>query len=853
MFRDLNLLPTYSSYSDDIIEDFYKPVMSNAVRFDRTTAYFSAKALAKYAEGLEYFADKGYIYRLIISKDISEEDYEQIKQGYALRNEIKKELCDSLNDILTLKEEKAISNLAYYIAKGVIKIKMAFKTKGIFHDKCGILTDEIGEIICFRGSNNETEAAIDYNYESFQITCSWLDNDGFYLKGIHKSQDEFEKLWNNQKDSLLVMPMEDVVLNRILKFNKGTMIMEEVILKKDSVVLDYDERLKMYVNTDSIEWLLNQAFYKFKLKRKVKEIKGNVIIFKDDLPYTKYIEINDLLKERIPKFGYEYFETNRLIDYIHGRNMYINKRAKLGIELKSDLSNLMDKYSQFKIIVSNSMVRVLREKQMQDAFFMLAMKRSGNFSVPGSGKTSSSLAVYSYLRYHKLVDKIVMIGPKNSFGSWIDEFKACFGDKIQLNVFNIQDTSLKTSAQKKQVLRYDCANCNLFLFNYESIGPYIEEIQQLVNNKSLLVFDEVHKIKAINGTRATHALEISKNASYTIAMTGTPIPNSYVDLYNLLHILFNDDYDDFFGFEIHNLKNPSYDMVKSINNKIQPFYCRTSKQQLGVPDANEDEICSIIANYEEQRLFYILKQKYKKNILALFIRVLQLETNPRLLLEKLDINEFSNILEITDDIDNIDYVDYSKEVVKLIDKIDITSKMKRCINLTKNLVSQNKKVIIWCIFTDSIKALNSKLNKLGIQSKYIMGEVQLDNRFKLIDDFKNDKFDVLITNPHTLAESISLHSVCHDAIYFEYSYNLVHLLQSKDRIHRLGLPDYQYTQYYYLNQIYSDSLEEESMDEKVYKRLKEKEQTMLNAIDNQEFEKTTTPQEDLEIIFKDLL
>lgn len=68
--------------------------------------------------------------------------------------------------------------------------------------------------------------------------------------------------------------------------------------------------------------------------------------------------------------------------------------------------------------------------------------------------------------------------------------------------------------------------------------------------------------------------------------------------------------------------------------------------------------------------------------------------------------------------------------------------------------------------------------------------------------FKNKEFNILITNPHTLAESVSLHHVCHDAIYYEYSYNLVHLLQSKDRIHRLGLPEKQYTQYYYMNTLF---------------------------------------------------
>ena len=123
----------------------------------------------------------------------------------------------------------------------------------------------------------------------------------------------------------------------------------------------------------------------------------------------------------------------------------------------------------------------------------------------------------------------------------------------------------------------------------------------------------------------------------------------------------------------------------------------------------------------------------------------------------------------------------------------------------------------------------------------------------MISDFRNDKFDVLITNPHTLAESVSLHTVCHDAIYFEYSYNLVHLLQSKERIHRLGLLSNQYTQYYYMQVFYKYDEELFSMDEKVYLRLWEKKKIMLEAIDNQELEPVYTNEEDLRIIFGKLL
>jgi hypothetical protein len=72
-----------------------------------------------------------------------------------------------------------------------------------------------------------------------------------------------------------------------------------------------------------------------------------------------------------------------------------------------------------------------------------------------------------------------------------------------------------------------------------------------------------------------------------------------------------------------------------------------------------------------------------------------------------------------------------------------------------------------------------------------------------------------------MAESVSLHKSCHDAIYFEYSFNLTHLIQSKDRIHRLGLPENQYTQYYFLY-LTNEEGGEDSIDLRTYNRLQEK-------------------------------
>lgn len=857
MFRNLPLSPIYSSYDNDIVEEFYNPIFKKAVKFDRISAYFSAKSLAKYSSGLEYFARNGYKYRLIISENVSEQDYEMIKQGYRFKKNINADMLARLQQELSLEEEKNLSNLAYLISIGVVDIKIAFIKNGIFHDKCGIFYDDNDNIVCFRGSNNETAAAIDSNYEVFTVTCSWLlDTHGFYKKIITKSRLEFDRLWNNERKDIIVLEAEEVIMNEILKYNKNEIVVEETLLQEECIILDYTNRLILRLNTEDHKWITEGTFFKLRLKRYIDYINDNCIFFKDKLSYIDYNKIHKMIKDRANAVGVRYFASNRLLDYIESRNIYIDKRAKLGVEIKRQDEKLQSKFEEYSKVVNKNMTRKLREKQMWDSFFMFAMTKSGNFSVPGSGKTSSVLGVYAFLKAKELAKRIVMIGPKNAFGSWIDEFNVCFDGKEELKIFNIHNQNYKNSAEKRRALTFDTGNCNLFLFNYESLGTYEKEIIELIDDNTLLVFDEVHKVKRVDGetpgTYASHALEIAKNSRYTIVMTGTPIPNSYTDIYNMLHILYNDEYKEFFGFPIQTLKNPSEEELNMINDKIQPFFCRTRKEQLKVPKVNEDELIVVKSTSDEQKLFEIIIEKYKKNKLALFIRLLQMESNPKMLLKSLDSSDFKYVLDIEKDIDDIDFVDYSADFERLVNSIEITSKMSRCINLINDLVTQKKKVIIWCIFKDSIRNMQELLEKYGINTRCIYGDVELDDRLVIIDDFKNGEFDVLITNPHTLAESVSLHSICHDAVYFEYSYNLVHLLQSKDRIHRLGLPDGQYTQYYYMHNLFNYKNELFSIDEQIYNRLCNKEQIMLDAIDTNVLEDITTSEEDLELIFAKL-
>ncbi|MDU1772411.1 MAG: helicase C-terminal domain-containing protein, partial [Dialister micraerophilus] len=130
--------------------------------------------------------------------------------------------------------------------------------------------------------------------------------------------------------------------------------------------------------------------------------------------------------------------------------------------------------------------------------------------------------------------------------------------------------------------------------------------------------------------------------------------------------------------------------------------------------------------------------------------------------------------------------------------------------------------------------ITNTLREKGIKVNLVYGGTNKLERTILIDEFRNGDVQVLVSNPQTLGESISLHQTVHDAVYFEYNFNLTFMLQSRDRIHRLGLDQNQYTRYYYLQTASEnfDSFRPGYIDEKIYIRLKRKEKLMYEAIDD---------------------
>lgn len=622
--------------------------------------------------------------------------------------------------------------------------------------------------------------------------------------------------------------------------------------------LSYRDGLSVRPADISVDKLLSSSLWKVRLPslRAVRPVvSGDALVCPPELAVGTIRRILDQLA-RLESRGLCSFEvSSELEGHLRDEESYIEQRARVGASIKLQEDDVKPQFAEFRAVVDAVMVRRLREKQAWDAFFMTTMRHAANFSVPGSGKTASVLGVYAYLHERGLVDRLLVISPINAFGSWRDEWESCFGKNMACSSLCFHDPQFacRSAEDRARELTFNASRYNLILINYQACTRYQKQLHDIACEHTLLVFDEVHRVKRIGGTQASGALAIAGGAPFTIALTGTPIPNSYSDIYNLLNILYPADYDTFFGFSRQMLANPTQRDIARINESVQPFFCRTNKEMLGVPAPNQDEIISVQATGEENELLDYLRYEMRGDPLAMIIRIMQLESDASMIFDSVSGNEIRSFS--TDEARALSGVESAlpTEHRRDLARTDYpSSKLRVCIQLLDELLRQSKPVVVWCVFVRSIEELVSRLVKLGYRAESITGATAPEERTRILEAFRSGDAAVLVTNPHTLAESVSLHTVCHDAVYYEYSYNLIHLLQSKDRIHRLGLAEGQYTQYYFLQTVFEVKGKPWSLDENIYNRLQEKEHTMAEAIDHGVLEAGATDEQDLEIVFRGL-
>lgn len=221
-FTELNLLKHYKTYKNDIVKEFYIPVLQEAILYQRSVGFFSSTALIELSKGLSGIVKNGGKIQFIVSPFLSKEDIEAINKGYEEKKIIENALLREYREPENYFQEERLNLLAHLIEEGYLEIKVAFtpsnKPTGMYHEKVGIVEDGDGNKIVFTGSLNETINAFYNNYESIVVFTSWEESKQY----AEEIQEDFDVLWNNKDKNLEIIEFPDVIKERIKVNRKET-------------------------------------------------------------------------------------------------------------------------------------------------------------------------------------------------------------------------------------------------------------------------------------------------------------------------------------------------------------------------------------------------------------------------------------------------------------------------------------------------------------------------------------------------------------------------------------------------------------------------------------------------------
>ena len=768
---------------EEPLEGFYIPALKVSCRFDRLSCYFTLGSLALLGRGLAPFFLHGGRMRLLLTREIGEEEIDAIRRGERLRKEVEDGLLVSLEGAIT----PDFSNLSYLIASGRCEVRLLFLPRGtgLAHYKIGVFYDKEGDYVSFNGSENDTEAGLLMNGELVNVFRSWL-----HPELAKDPRERFDSMWENRySDRLVSVPPTERILARLKSGSRGALLEtpEGTAEILEGILLDVG-REGVFLEDHTRARFLDQ--YRNRYMPRYWERKDGKWRFSYP-SRRKAIRLLSDYYSRVP--GLPFLLGEGASEYLEGGDYDLEKKRELALAFKEgrESAEVTEQYESFKRIVRQESPAPFRERQLRNAFFHLLLERSFDFSVPGTGKTWIALALYAYLRHFGLASHIAVICPYSAYDSWDRENRTIFPQN-PISFERIEDPSHIEESEG-------------WLLNYEKLTERNALLLKdaLIGKKTFLVIDESHRVKNPHGQRARSLLRMVDESDFPprfrLLLSGTPLPNSFRDLFTQLSLLYPDEMEERLrDFSLDRLGEADGDAVLAdrINGELSSLFVRTGKDEMGVPPADPDDRTSLRVPLapEESALLREVYLSTSSSFLLRFIRLLQATTNPRLLEERID---WAELGEEEEESPSASSEPLGETVLKAARGIGLSSKAKAALGLAEKEVKEGKKLVFWTMFRGTIDLVEEELMSRGVPVLVVDGRVDVEERERRISRFREGGPAVLLTNAQTLGESVSLHMAAHEAIYLEYGYNLAHLLQSKDRIHRVGLPAGTRTRYYF--------------------------------------------------------
>lgn len=484
--------------------------------------------------------------------------------------------------------------------------------------------------------------------------------------------------------------------------------------------------------------------------------------------------------------------------------------------------------------------RELRWFQTRDLGHLLGLANGANFSVPGAGKTTVAYAVYEAERAAGRVEQMLVVAPLSAFDAWHTEVDDCFREGQRPVVAPLLDQPP--------------TGVEVLIVNYHRLDSRYETVARWVSEKpTLVLLDEAHRMKrGWDGTFGSACLNIAFLASRRDILTGTPAPQSPQDLIALMDYLWPGQGHGILPADAL-VTPPPPDAGAQVAAAIAPLFVRTRKSELGLqtpikravqikPDPIQAEIYHALCNrYAGAFHLSMTDRATFANMGDIVMYLLEAATNPQLLSAGSGVDDVLSFRHPPLDVPPGSAL---WDLLQRYSQFETPGKFRQLAEMIEVNAVQGRKTLVWSNFVRNLQALERMLALYqpaliygGIPSEQA-GAAAKRTRESELARFRTDpECAVLLANPAAMSEGVSLHQVCHDAIYLDRTFNAGQYLQSVDRIHRLGLRAEQETRITFL-------LTTGTIDEVIDVRIREKADRLGEMLDDSDISTMALPSDE---------
>jgi len=424
----------------------------------------------------------------------------------------------------------------------------------------------------------------------------------------------------------------------------------------------------------------------------------------------------------------------------------------------------------------------------------------------GLGKTIQAIA---WLQLHQEIQTTVIVCPasvksywRRMIRLWMDPFptvRILFGTK--------PDSSIKSEVV---IINYDILANKTEKYTDQNGKKKQREIPRsgwvdyLIDMKpELVIFDESQYIKNTSARRTYAARKLSRHSKYILGLSGTPIENRPIEIYNICKIIDDSRIPSFWPFvqkycaARHNGFGWDYSGASNTQelNELLTSTIMIRRKKSEVLRELPDKVYSYVPFSLENQKEY---NEAERNFVAYVRKNLGAERAKKI----------SNAEALTK--------------IEGLKQLTIRGKIDQCIEWIENFLDTREKLVVFTTHQFTVDTLMQQFRNVSVK---IDGSVRSSIRQKIVDDFQqSNSIQLFVGNIKAAGVGITL-TAASNVAFLELPYKPSEISQAEDRLHRIGQEE-SVTVYFLLA--------EDTIEERIVEMLDNKRKIIDRVLDGQE-------------------